>query len=80
MVKELILHLGDIAETLPARRFRADAWFLDGFSPAKNAGMWAGCTAAGASPAWQKPVTNNRYEGVDRWQKETSVVHVTRDQ
>lgn len=39
---ELILHLGDIAETLPASRFRADAWFLDGFSPAKNAGMWAG--------------------------------------
>lgn len=37
---ELILHLGDIAQTLPASRFRADAWFLDGFSPAKNAGMW----------------------------------------
>ncbi|ABI78035.1 FAD dependent oxidoreductase domain protein [Hyphomonas neptunium ATCC 15444] len=39
---ELILHLGDIAQTLPASGFRADAWFLDGFSPAKNAGMWAG--------------------------------------
>ncbi|MBY9066274.1 FAD-dependent 5-carboxymethylaminomethyl-2-thiouridine(34) oxidoreductase MnmC [Hyphomonas sp. WL0036] len=39
---ELILHLGDIAETLPASRFAADAWFLDGFSPAKNTGMWAG--------------------------------------
>lgn len=39
---ELILHLGDIGETLPASRFQADAWFLDGFSPARNEGMWAG--------------------------------------
>ena len=39
---ELILHLGDIAQTLPASRFQADAWFLDGFSPAKNEGMWGG--------------------------------------
>lgn len=39
---ELLLHLGDIAQTLPESRFRADAWFLDGFSPAKNSGMWAG--------------------------------------
>lgn len=38
---ELILHLGDIAGTLPESRFRADAWFLDGFSPARNSGMWA---------------------------------------
>ncbi|OZB19209.1 MAG: FAD-dependent cmnm(5)s(2)U34 oxidoreductase [Hyphomonas sp. 34-62-18] len=38
---ELILHLGDIAQMLPASRFKADAWFLDGFSPAKNSGMWA---------------------------------------
>ncbi|KCZ92374.1 FAD-dependent 5-carboxymethylaminomethyl-2-thiouridine(34) oxidoreductase MnmC [Hyphomonas johnsonii] len=37
----LTLHLGDIRETLPASRFRADAWFLDGFSPAKNEDMWA---------------------------------------
>ncbi len=36
----LTLHLGDIRETLPAARFRADAWFLDGFSPAKNEDMW----------------------------------------
>ena len=39
---ELILHQGDIAQTLPASRFQADAWFLDGFSPAKNEGMWGG--------------------------------------
>lgn len=37
----LTLHLGEIAETLPQSRFRADAWFLDGFSPAKNDAMWA---------------------------------------
>ncbi|MFN7055772.1 FAD-dependent 5-carboxymethylaminomethyl-2-thiouridine(34) oxidoreductase MnmC [Hyphomonas sp.] len=37
---ELILHLGDINQTLPQSRFRADAWFLDGFSPARNEDMW----------------------------------------
>mgnify|MGYP003125765605 CR=1 FL=1 len=37
----LTLHLGDIHDTLPASRFMADAWFLDGFSPAKNEEMWA---------------------------------------
>lgn len=36
----LILHLGDIREMLPQSALRADAWFLDGFSPAKNADMW----------------------------------------
>ncbi|MCA8902497.1 MAG: FAD-dependent 5-carboxymethylaminomethyl-2-thiouridine(34) oxidoreductase MnmC [Hyphomonas sp.] len=38
----LTLHLGDIAEMLPASVYHADAWFLDGFSPAKNEAMWAG--------------------------------------
>lgn len=38
----LVLNLGDIRETLPQSAFRADAWFLDGFSPAKNADMWEG--------------------------------------
>lgn len=36
----LTLHTGDIHDTLPASRFSADAWFLDGFSPAKNPQMW----------------------------------------
>lgn len=36
----LVLHLGDIREMLPQSRFLADAWFLDGFSPAKNEEMW----------------------------------------
>ena len=36
----LTLHIDDIARALPASRFAADAWFLDGFSPAKNADMW----------------------------------------
>ena len=36
----LILHLGEIRETLPQSTFKADAWFLDGFSPAKNDDMW----------------------------------------
>ena len=31
---------GDARETLPAWREKADAWFLDGFSPAKNPELW----------------------------------------
>lgn len=33
--------LGDARETLPAWDGRADAWFLDGFSPAKNPELWS---------------------------------------
>jgi tRNA 5-methylaminomethyl-2-thiouridine biosynthesis bifunctional protein len=52
----LILHLGDIRDMLPQTEFSADAWFLDGFSPAKNEEMWGGwiypeiarCSAPGA--------------------------------
>ena len=32
--------LGDARETLPAWTKKADAWFLDGFSPAKNPELW----------------------------------------
>lgn len=37
-----ILHVitGDARQTLPAWEGRADAWFLDGFSPAKNPELW----------------------------------------
>lgn len=31
---------GDARRTLPAWQGRADAWFLDGFSPAKNPELW----------------------------------------
>ena len=31
---------GDVGESLPGWDGRADAWFLDGFAPAKNPGMW----------------------------------------
>ena len=31
---------GDVRQTLPAWTAKADAWFLDGFSPAKNPEMW----------------------------------------
>ena len=33
--------LGDARETLPNWDGQADAWFLDGFSPAKNPELWA---------------------------------------
>lgn len=36
----LTLFFGDIADFLPRLSARADAWFLDGFAPARNPGMW----------------------------------------
>ncbi len=33
--------LGDARETLPAWPNKADAWYLDGFSPAKNPELWS---------------------------------------
>lgn len=33
--------LGDARDTLPAWEHKADAWFLDGFSPAKNPELWS---------------------------------------
>ena len=37
---EMRLIVGDARETLPIWQGRADAWFLDGFSPAKNPELW----------------------------------------
>lgn len=37
----LTLFFGDIATALPQLRLAADAFYLDGFSPAKNPDMWA---------------------------------------
>ncbi|WP_136683300.1 tRNA (5-methylaminomethyl-2-thiouridine)(34)-methyltransferase MnmD [Falsirhodobacter xinxiangensis] len=37
---EVEVIVGDARETLPAWQGRADAWFLDGFSPAKNPELW----------------------------------------
>ena len=34
------LVLGDARQTVPRWSGRADAWFLDGFSPAKNPELW----------------------------------------
>lgn len=56
---ELRVILGDARKTLPDWDGRADAWFLDGFSPAKNPELWspelmaqvAGHTAAGGTAA-----------------------------
>lgn len=36
----LTLLVGDVLDTLPELDARIDAWFLDGFSPAKNPEMW----------------------------------------
>lgn len=36
----LTLLIGDIKDTLPQLKANVDAWFLDGFSPSKNPGMW----------------------------------------
>lgn len=36
----LLLGLGDVAALLPELRLQADAFFLDGFAPARNEAMW----------------------------------------
>jgi tRNA U34 5-methylaminomethyl-2-thiouridine-forming methyltransferase MnmC len=38
---EVEVIVGDARDTLPAWAGRADAWFLDGFSPAKNPELWS---------------------------------------
>ncbi|MEM9414836.1 MAG: FAD-dependent 5-carboxymethylaminomethyl-2-thiouridine(34) oxidoreductase MnmC [Planctomycetota bacterium] len=38
---ELVLLVGEAAEVLAGCTIRADAWFLDGFTPARNPGMWS---------------------------------------
>jgi len=37
---QLLLVFGDVAEVLPGLRVAADAFFLDGFAPARNPAMW----------------------------------------
>ncbi|MBL1147176.1 MAG: bifunctional tRNA (5-methylaminomethyl-2-thiouridine)(34)-methyltransferase MnmD/FAD-dependent 5-carboxymethylaminomethyl-2-thiouridine(34) oxidoreductase MnmC [Pseudomonadota bacterium] len=37
---QLQLCLGDITEMLPQIKTQIDAWYLDGFAPAKNPAMW----------------------------------------
>lgn len=37
---DLTLVLGDARRTLPEWQDMANAWYLDGFSPSKNPGMW----------------------------------------
>lgn len=44
---ELTLVLGDVRQTLPGWPGHADAWFLDGFSPARNPQMWSAEVMAG---------------------------------
>ncbi|MEM9970655.1 MAG: tRNA (5-methylaminomethyl-2-thiouridine)(34)-methyltransferase MnmD [Pseudomonadota bacterium] len=56
---DLEIVIGDVRETLPSWKGQADAWFLDGFSPAKNPAMWgvevianvARCTATAGTAA-----------------------------
>ncbi|MEO0909012.1 MAG: tRNA (5-methylaminomethyl-2-thiouridine)(34)-methyltransferase MnmD [Pseudomonadota bacterium] len=36
----LSVHIGDANEILPSAEFEANAWYLDGFSPAKNPELW----------------------------------------
>ena len=43
----LDLAIMDAAEALAEWTGRADAWFLDGFAPAKNPGMWSEAVLAG---------------------------------
>lgn len=36
----LVLHIAEVEDALRSAHFQADAWFLDGFAPAKNPDMW----------------------------------------
>lgn len=38
---DVVVVVGDARDTLPAWQHRADAWYLDGFSPAKNPELWS---------------------------------------
>ena len=38
---QLALWAGDVLDVLPQISQKVDAWFLDGFAPAKNAEMWS---------------------------------------
>jgi len=38
---QISLWAGDVLDVLPQKAQKADAWFLDGFAPAKNAEMWS---------------------------------------
>lgn len=40
---KLDLWLGDVNTMLPQMENTVDAWFLDGFAPAKNPSMWQSC-------------------------------------
>lgn len=61
--------LGDARQTLPHWTGRADAWFLDGFSPAKNAELW--------SPALMQEVARHTAPG-GRFATYTAAGHVRR--
>ena len=37
---QLTIYFGDANLNLPKQDFKADAWFLDGFAPAKNPELW----------------------------------------
>jgi tRNA 5-methylaminomethyl-2-thiouridine biosynthesis bifunctional protein len=43
----LTLFFGDVTDFLPRLSARADAWFLDGFAPDRNPGMWNGTVYTG---------------------------------
>jgi tRNA 5-methylaminomethyl-2-thiouridine biosynthesis bifunctional protein len=58
----LTLALGDVAEVLPQLQNTAvDAWFLDGFSPAKNPEMWGEDVLSGIARASRPAATLATY-------------------
>ena len=40
LIADIDVVIGDASDTLPSWPHKADAWFLDGFSPAKNPDLW----------------------------------------
>ncbi len=53
--------LGDARETVPNWPGKADVWYLDGFSPAKNPEMWSEALLAGVANRMSNGATLSSY-------------------
>lgn len=77
---ELRVIIGDARKTLPDWDGRADAWFLDGFSPAKNPELWEDAVLAqvGAHTAADGTVATYTAAGFVRRGLQTAGFNISR--
>jgi len=62
----LTVIIGDAAKTLPKWHAAADAWFLDGFAPAKNPALWSDAILADVAAHTNPAGTLATYTAVGR--------------